>query len=188
MLHCADGKVVLRITYCCTYLAEAVSEPGCGCVAQMEAALGPLPPALRCMPARAHGGRHGALMQGLETLPPPPPCPTGIKAAGPLRSGVVDHEPGVASRAAPQARLPWPPRPPPSSDPSPDPGTALVARREPLPSWAEALPPLGAELARVDRSAADLILRLLIFDPARHASAPRGGRFFLESPFLRGVS
>ena len=42
-----------------------------------------------------------------------------------------------------------------------------MPRRAPLLSWAEALPPLGAELARVDRTAADLILRLLDHDPAR---------------------
>ena len=89
----------------------------------------------------------------------------------------MDPGPDRALCAAPHARLPWPPRPQPSAEPHPgptkDPGTVLVPRREPLPSWAEALPPLGAELACVDRTAADLILRLLAFDPARRALCVR---------------
>lgn len=139
----------------------------------MEAALGPLPPTLCGAPARAHGGRHGALTQGPQTLPVPLPRPLGIAAAAPPRSGVVDPGPDGASRAALHAQLPWPPRPQPTAEPQQDPakdlGNMLVPRREPLPSWAEALPPLGAELARVDRTAADLILRLLSLNPARRA-------------------
>ena len=155
----------------------------------MEAALGPLPPTLCCTPAHAHGGRHGALVPGFHTLPAPLPRPSGTTAAGPLRSGAVHPEPDVAPRSALQARLPWPPRLQPIPEPHPLPasgaGTGVVPRREPLPSWAEALPPLGAELARVDRSAADLILRLLAFDPARRACTPRQASH--ERLFLRGA-
>ena len=140
----------------------------------MEAALGPLPPTLCCAPTRAQGGRYGASTQGLQTLLVPLPRFSGTAAAAPLTSGVMDPGLDVASHAAPLAQLPWPLRPHPSAEPHPDPakdpGTTFVPRREPLPSWAEALPPLGAELARMDRTAADLILRLLAFDPARRAS------------------
>jgi hypothetical protein len=152
----------------------------------MEAALGPLPPGVPRAP-----GPHASMQPGaaweLTAAPAHPdslaaspasgapdaaragtggacaeperrtPAGSCVHLAGPAgREGAAGAGAGAGPGGAPGAR----PR--------------LAPRQAPLPSWAEALSPLGAELARLDRAAADLILRLLAYDPARRG--PRGVR------------
>ncbi|KAK9826879.1 hypothetical protein WJX81_003020 [Elliptochloris bilobata] len=146
---------------------------------QMEAALGPLPPALRVAPGRAQGSYPGGLGRGLETPAAPQPRSlkgraTGLQASGALASC---PDPGMAPDSRRRQLLK-------GADPEADRAPAMVPGRGLLASWAEALPPLGAELARVDRSAADLILRLLAWDPARRLTPAEA----LSHPFLSAVS
>lgn len=140
----------------------------CACGVQMQAALGPLPPHLRRAPGPGgrHAARAGAAAAGAHPDPcpqPPPPWRPQPAAAVPARSA------GGAGCDGRGGGLGNP------SETLPSPGVGLVAaaapglvpRRGPLPSWAEALPPLGRELAAVSREAADLVLRLLDYDAAR---------------------
>jgi len=146
----------------------------------MEAALGPLPPGM----PRAPGPR--AQMQlGAAWEPAAAPAHPDPLAASPAHGA-----PNAARTGAGGACTESEPREPagscaalvgaagagPGAGPASAPGARprLAPRRAPLPSWAEALPPLGTELARLDRAAADLILRLLAYDPARRG--PQGSR------------
>ena len=113
--------------------------PALQCV-QIEAALGPLPPSLRRTPGRS------------QSAPAHQPWQAPCMPCAPADRGSARDQ-GREQGQAVTLTLDFRPR--------------VVPRRAPLLSWAEALPPLGAELARVDRTAADLILRLLDHDPAR---------------------
>jgi len=157
--------------------------------------LGPLPPGM----PRALGPR--AQMQlGAAWEPTAAPAHPDPLAASPM-SGAPDAaraEAGSAcaepERWAPAGRCAALAGPASREDaagagPASAPGARprLAPRRAPLPSWAEALPPLGTELARLDRAAADLILRLLAYDPARRG--PQGSRTTRDGgQAVRGMS